>query len=196
MTFQLVLPLSSTSHSILPLCLLQPLPVSPFIMLRNSLIRSLECLYPLNPLPTTSDRKLHTVSKSELLGGGGTEEILSPHSGGILERQFFFPVVLGPHHDVCLLSLVFPPVRRVYTECVTGRFGADCQQQCECENGGQCDRQTGRCSCSAGWTGERCERGEPLCSCPWPGICWKRLGGPDCGLPFMPTSDFQSVLSV
>lgn len=33
MTFQLVLPLSSTSHSILPLCLLQPLPVSPFIML-------------------------------------------------------------------------------------------------------------------------------------------------------------------
>lgn len=69
MTFQLVLPLSSTSHSILPLCLLQPLPVSPFIMLRNPLILSLECLYPLNPLPTTSDRKLHTVSKSTLLWG-------------------------------------------------------------------------------------------------------------------------------
>lgn len=195
MTFQLVLPLSATSHLILPLCLLQPLPVSPFIMLRNPLIRSLECLYPLYPLPTTSDRKLHTVSK-----------ILSQSSAGKLERQFF-PVVLGPHHDVCLLSLVFPPVLRVYTECVTGRFGADCQQQCECENGGQCDRQTGRCSCSAGWTGERCERGEPLCSCLlaklmrlqklWHrGICWKLLGGPDCVLSFIPTSDFQSVLSV
>lgn len=45
-------------------------------------------------------------------------------------------------------------------ECEAGRFGADCQQQCECENGGQCDRLTGRCSCAAGWIGERCERGE------------------------------------
>lgn len=43
-----------------------------------------------------------------------------------------------------------------------GRFGADCQQQCECENGGQCDRQTGQCSCSGGWIGERCEKGEPV----------------------------------
>lgn len=50
----------------------------------------------------------------------------------------------------------------VYTECVAGRFGADCQQRCECENSGQCDRQTGRCSCSGGWVGERCEKGEPV----------------------------------
>lgn len=47
----------------------------------------------------------------------------------------------------------------VYTECAVGRFGADCQQQCECENGGQCDRLTGRCSCSDGWIGDRCEKG-------------------------------------
>lgn len=77
-------------------------------------------------------------------------------------RQYrFFPVVCGSHHDVsafcllCLCTLLY-----VYTECVVGWFGADCQQQCECENGGQCDRQTGRCSCSAGWVGELCERGE------------------------------------
>uniref|UniRef100_A0A8D3EBW1 Multiple EGF-like-domains 6b n=1 Tax=Scophthalmus maximus TaxID=52904 RepID=A0A8D3EBW1_SCOMX len=56
-----------------------------------------------------------------------------------------------------------------FDQCVAGRFGADCQQQCECENGGQCDRQTGRCGCRAGWIGELCEKGEPgkslLCAC-------------------------------
>lgn len=64
---------------------------------------------------------------------------------------------LVPRVCSCLCTLLY-----VYTECVAGRFGADCQQQCECEAGGQCDRQTGRCSCSAGWIGERCEKGEPV----------------------------------
>lgn len=77
-TFQLVLPLSSTSHPILPLCLLQRLPVSPFIMLRNPLILSLECLYPLNSLPSTSDWKLHTVSKFKLLGKKTNKTFCSP----------------------------------------------------------------------------------------------------------------------
>lgn len=45
-------------------------------------------------------------------------------------------------------------------ECDVGRFGEECLQQCDCENGGRCDRQTGRCRCGAGWIGERCERGE------------------------------------
>lgn len=45
-------------------------------------------------------------------------------------------------------------------ECDVGRFGEECLQQCDCENGGRCDRRTGRCRCSAGWIGERCERGE------------------------------------
>lgn len=47
----------------------------------------------------------------------------------------------------------------VVTECVAGRFGPDCQQECECENGGQCDRETGQCVCGPGWIGQRCEKG-------------------------------------
>lgn len=45
------------------------------------------------------------------------------------------------------------------SECTAGRFGPDCQQECECENGGQCDKQTGRCVCGPGWIGQRCEKG-------------------------------------
>lgn len=111
-------------------------------------------------------------------------------------RRQVFPVVCGSHHDVCFLSLVFLLVLHVYTECVTGRFGADCQQRCECENGGQCDRQTGRCSCSAGWIGERCERGEPLltstyrnCDIMGSAARWKLLDWQYCVFSLIITSD-------
>lgn len=36
----------------------------------------------------------------------------------------------------------------------------DCQHKCECENGGVCDGQNGRCSCPAGWMGSSCEMGK------------------------------------
>lgn len=36
----------------------------------------------------------------------------------------------------------------------------ECQHKCECENGGVCDRQSGKCSCPAGWMGTRCETGK------------------------------------
>lgn len=131
---------------------------APLLMLRKPLILSLECLYRLNS-GATCDRQLQTVSNSKLLG---TKACCSHQqkydSAG-------FACFVKVTWCVCFLSLVClctPPLLYVHTECVAGRFGADCQHQCECENGGQCDRQTGRCSCSAGWIGQRCEKGEPV----------------------------------
>lgn len=62
---------------------------------------------------------------------------------------------LCPCHALFLMSslsfLCLPP------ECAQGQYGMDCQQSCECHNGGLCDRQTGHCFCQAGWTGAKCE---------------------------------------
>lgn len=44
--------------------------------------------------------------------------------------------------------------------CAQGQHGLDCQQRCECQHGGLCDRQTGHCLCQPGWTGHKCERCE------------------------------------
>lgn len=128
-------------------------------MTRKPLILSLECLYPPNSVAATSGCQLHTVSNYKLLGEKEKKNVAALSRNTTV--QVFPCRVCGSHRDVsafcllCLCTLLY-----VYTECVAGWFGADCQQQCECENGGQCDRQTGRCSCSAGWVGELCERGE------------------------------------
>lgn len=87
----------------------------------------------LHTVPTTSE----TCSGNEARGGLAATTLLS-----LRPLSFFLSSFLWPH-----------------AECEAGRFGADCERQCQCENGGQCDKQTGRCSCSAGWTGERCRRG-------------------------------------
>ena len=42
--------------------------------------------------------------------------------------------------------------------CNNGKFGTDCRDTCQCENGGQCDISTGQCSCPAGWVGPVCEQ--------------------------------------
>lgn len=42
--------------------------------------------------------------------------------------------------------------------CAQGQHGLDCQQRCECQHGGLCDRRTGHCLCQPGWTGDKCER--------------------------------------
>lgn len=44
----------------------------------------------------------------------------------------------------------------VWAECPQGRFGEQCSQTCECQNGARCDHVSGRCSCTAGWTGAIC----------------------------------------
>lgn len=55
-------------------------------------------------------------------------------------------------------SQTLPPC--TFSECLPGHYGAGCQLSCSCLNGGICDRLTGRCLCSAGWTGDKCQSRE------------------------------------
>lgn len=45
-------------------------------------------------------------------------------------------------------------------ECPAGRFGANCQLKCKCQNNGTCDGVTGTCQCGPGYYGHVCEHGE------------------------------------
>ena len=42
-------------------------------------------------------------------------------------------------------------------ECPPGKWGHNCQEHCDCRNGGTCDFATGACRCTANWTGQKCE---------------------------------------
>ncbi|XP_073841078.1 multiple EGF like domains draper isoform X3 [Musca autumnalis] len=44
------------------------------------------------------------------------------------------------------------------TNCKPGFYGENCDQVCRCKNNSSCDPDTGRCICSAGWTGEDCSK--------------------------------------
>lgn len=137
---------------------------SPLFVLRKPLILSLECLPLPDSVATTCDCQLHTQSNYKLLGEK-TKPFLHS-SAEMWQSNFPFCTLLKSRclcsfsSSVSLVCVLLCTLLCVYTECVAGRFGADCQQRCECENSGQCDRRTGRCSCSAGWIGERCEKGE------------------------------------
>lgn len=54
-------------------------------------------------------------------------------------------------------------------ECLPGHYGAGCQLNCSCLNGGICDRLTGHCRCPAGWTGDKCQ------NCEWGLGSWEVL---------------------
>jgi len=55
--------------------------------------------------------------------------------------------------------------------CERGSYGANCEQNCTCENAAECDAVTGECRCIVGWTGARCtER------------CTAGTYGPNCSL--------------
>ncbi|KAB0391161.1 hypothetical protein E2I00_016913, partial [Balaenoptera physalus] len=45
--------------------------------------------------------------------------------------------------------------------CAPGHFGADCHLQCQCQNGGTCDRFSG-CVCPSGWHGVHCEKSDRI----------------------------------
>lgn len=72
-------------------------------------------------------------------------------------RYLFYNFIFNNMHMFYICLCVF-----VVSECAAGRFGSDCQDRCECQNSGQCDRQTGQCVCQPGWTGERCENGKVI----------------------------------
>lgn len=42
--------------------------------------------------------------------------------------------------------------------CDEGTYGEGCKEKCNCLNSGACNPQTGQCTCSAGWQGDRCEK--------------------------------------
>ena len=44
--------------------------------------------------------------------------------------------------------------------CPEGLYGEDCQHSCLCQNGGSCDPVSGHCTCTEGWAGLACEKGE------------------------------------
>lgn len=44
--------------------------------------------------------------------------------------------------------------------CEEGRYGPDCERECQCDNGGTCVPSTGACECPAGFIGARCSTSE------------------------------------
>ncbi|XP_078528472.1 tyrosine-protein kinase receptor Tie-1 [Lissotriton helveticus] len=46
-------------------------------------------------------------------------------------------------------------------ECSINHYGADCALQCQCQNGGTCNRFSG-CVCPTGWHGQHCEKSDRI----------------------------------
>uniref|UniRef100_A0A8C3Y2E7 EGF-like domain-containing protein n=1 Tax=Catharus ustulatus TaxID=91951 RepID=A0A8C3Y2E7_CATUS len=62
----------------------------------------------------------------------------------------------SPQLSVGLCQHLCPPCR-CQERCPVGRYGQDCQESCDCANGGQCFHVDGGCLCEAGFQGSRCE---------------------------------------
>ena len=63
--------------------------------------------------------------------------------------------------DMYVLLLLFLPVG-CSQPCQQGRWGHNCESQCQCRNGATCDSVSGRCICAPGWTGRRCAEGKTV----------------------------------
>ncbi|KAJ1362897.1 hypothetical protein KIN20_022615 [Parelaphostrongylus tenuis] len=46
--------------------------------------------------------------------------------------------------------------------CSKGLWGPSCQRKCDCENGANCDPETGSCICPSGFHGNKCEEECPV----------------------------------
>lgn len=55
--------------------------------------------------------------------------------------------------------LLTPNSLHLVSVCEQGTFGVGCAQVCRCEGAAACDHVTGRCLCSSGKTGPRCDLG-------------------------------------
>lgn len=47
--------------------------------------------------------------------------------------------------------------------CPSGSWGLGCNLTCACSNGGACDALDGRCTCTPGWRGDRCDQHCQVC---------------------------------
>ncbi|KAG7226079.1 hypothetical protein INR49_018689 [Caranx melampygus] len=47
----------------------------------------------------------------------------------------------------------------LFAVCANGTYGPGCVQQCQCQNGADCDHVSGACTCSPGYAGTFCEKG-------------------------------------
>ena len=47
---------------------------------------------------------------------------------------------------------------RIFTDCRAGKYGENCKETCQCENGGTCNIVTGHCLCPDGFIGPNCSQ--------------------------------------
>lgn len=83
--------------------------------------------------------------------------------------------------SILRLSLTFD-----LSDCDDKHWGANCKQQCKCENGALCDPVKGTCRCPPGFNGRYCEESCPAgtfgkrclqrCKCATGGSCDKATG--------------------
>lgn len=76
---------------------------------------------------------------------------------------------------VCVTPLLLP----LFPVCEQGLYGPSCAKVCDCQGNGACDPVTGKCLCSSGKTGPRCDIGNIqqtrsaclcTCICLWPEV--------------------------
>lgn len=76
--------------------------------------------------------------------------------------------VAWPRLTERLIPPSFPPSLPLFflpplAECEQGTYGPGCSRTCDCDDEAACDPVTGRCLCSSGKTGVRCDVGEISC---------------------------------
>ena len=59
------------------------------------------------------------------------------------------------------------------SECDNGHYGTDCSTACSCHPGNteSCDKVTGKCNCTNGWTGVNCTKDIDECNDTTNAIC-------------------------
>ena len=71
----------------------------------------------------------------------------------------FLPLRITPVFFIIIFSYLFYTL--CYLACSGDRFGQNCAKRCLCQNGALCARDTGACTCAAGWKGMYCDQACP-----------------------------------